>query len=362
MQTLTELDNSLKWYFELHPEEMDMAETYDHMDLGDYLRQVLLWYYRFKNYLILKNQLVFIDKSIHISPDIAVVKDVNLNQAQLKKLKSWRVDPPTRLAPVVVIEISSKSNYPKDIDADKVRQDYTDLGVNEYFAYDPDGFWGEDVRLKGWRRANGQLQAIPLIDNRKIWSEELDCFVVASNEWMWFETIDRKVLLTEAMAQSQRAAEQEQARLVEFDRAEAEKERAEQERLAKEAAQTQAEQERQRAEQERLRAEEERLAKEAAQIQAEQERLAKEAEMLKAEQAKHRAEQERLAKEAEMLKAEQERLAKEAAQTQAEQERLAKEAAQTQAEQERERAEQERKRAERLAAKLRDLEIDPDTL
>jgi Uma2 family endonuclease len=305
MQTLTELDNSLKWYFELHPEELDMAEAYDHMDLGDYLRQVLLWYYHFEKYLILKNQLVFIDKTVYTSPDIAVVK-VALSREERKKLRSWRVNPPDRPAPAVAFEISSESNYPKDIDADKLRKDYADIGVKEYFAYDPDNYWGENVRLKGWRNNKGQMQALPLVDGRKIWSNELNCYVAASNDWMWFETREGELLPTRAEAK-------DQARQREYERAEAERERAERERLAKEVARERAEQA-----------------------------------WKQAEQAQERAEQERLVKEAEMLKAGQERERAEVERERAEQERLAKEAA--------------RKRAETFAAKLRELEIDPDTL
>jgi hypothetical protein len=41
MQTLNELDTSLKWYFEMHPKEENMGEAYRHRNLSEYLRQVL---------------------------------------------------------------------------------------------------------------------------------------------------------------------------------------------------------------------------------------------------------------------------------------------------------------------------------
>jgi Uma2 family endonuclease len=88
-------------------------------------------------------------------------------------------------------------------------------------------------------------------------------------------------------------------------------------------------------------AEEERLAKESAISQVEQERLAKES-------AISQVEEERLAKESAMAQVEQERLAKESAISQVEEERLAKESAMAQ--------------AERLAARLREMGINPDQL
>ncbi|UZQ52952.1 Uma2 family endonuclease [Trichothermofontia sichuanensis B231] len=79
-------------------------------------------------------------------------------------------------------------------------------------------------------------------------------------------------------------------------------------------------------------------------------------------QAQQAAEQERQRAEQAQRQAEQERQRAEQAQRQAEQERQRAEQAQRQAEQERQRAEQERQRAERLAAQLRAMGIDPNTL
>lgn len=91
------------------------------------------------------------------------------------------------------------------------------------------------------------------------------------------------------------------------------------------------------------------------QEQAAEERLRAELAQQQAEQERLRAAQERSRAELALQQAEQERL-------QAEQERSRAELAQQQAEQEHLRAEQERLRAERLAAKLRELNLDPDEL
>jgi Uma2 family endonuclease len=282
MKTLNELDTSLKWYFDMHPEEKDMGETYKHMKIGDYLRQVLLWYFRAEKHLILKNQVVFTTIHRTTSPDIAVVKNVNLSEEEKDNIVSWRIEPPHRPAPSLVIEISSSGNWDKDIELDKLPARYAEFGVKEYFAFDPKGYWeDEEVGLKGWRNENGQMQPLDLVDN-KIWSDELNCWVVDADGKLCFEDAAGNLLLTESEAKDLTLF---QAQL-----------RAELEAQAKEL-------ERQRAEAETLRAEQ-------------------------------RAEAEAQAKELERQRAEAETL----------------------------RAEQERQRAERLAAKLRELDIDPDKL
>jgi hypothetical protein len=87
---------------------------------------------------------------------------------------------------------------------------------------------------------------------------------------------------------------------------------------------------------------------------AEQERQRAEQEQQRAEQERQRAEQERQRAEQEHQRAEQERQRAEQEHQRAEQERQ-------RAEQEHQRAEQERQRAERLAARLRELGIDPNS-
>jgi Uma2 family endonuclease len=308
MKTLDDLETSLEWYFEMHPEERDMGESFRHMRIGDYLRQVLLWYFRAEKHVILKNQIVFTDRTHTTSPDIAVIKNVNLSEAEVDDLVSWRIDPPRRPAPSVVIEISSSGNWDKDIELDKLPERYAEFGVKEYFAYDPKGYWeDEEVSLKGWRNENGQMEALELEDGR-IWSVELNCYVVDNDGGLIFEDANGNRLLTEAEAKDletlearQRANAEAIARFAEYERAEAERQRANAEAQARE--------------QERQRVEAESQAKELEKQRAE-------AEYLRAEVERQRTEAEAQARELERQRAE----------------------------------------AEKFAAKLRELEIDPDTL
>jgi hypothetical protein len=99
--------------------------------------------------------------------------------------------------------------------------------------------------------------------------------------------------------------------------------------------------------------EQERILKVQEQLRAEQERLLKEAATQQAEQESIRAEQERIRADQERIRADQERM-------RAEREELLKQQAHQRAEEECLRAEQERLRADRLAARLKELGLDPD--
>jgi hypothetical protein len=86
------------------------------------------------------------------------------------------------------------------------------------------------------------------LEGNKIWSNELNCWLVAGHEWLWLEDGAGKVLLTEAEARGEQAK-------AERERAEAERERAEAEAQAREFERQRAEAEKKRAEAERERAE-----------------------------------------------------------------------------------------------------------
>jgi Uma2 family endonuclease len=251
MKTLDELDTSLKWYFEMHPEEEDMGEGYHHRNYANYLQEVLRWYYRAEKYLILADQLVFIDRNRTTSPDIAVIKvpDAEVHPSE-GELFSWRISPPDRPAPDVTIEISSDGNWGKDIEEDKLPKVYGELGVKEYFACDPFGYWGEAVQIKGWRYKSGKREKLKLVKGRML-SAELGCWLNIRDDRVVLEDQGGKLLLTKAEAR-------EKALWAEYNRAEQEYQRAEQEYL--------------RAEQERERAEAERQAKELERERAGQER------------------------------------------------------------------------------------------
>lgn len=214
--------------------------------------------------------------------------------------RQWREN---NIPPQVTFEILSPGNT--EIEMLEKFQFYEQYGVEEYYQFNP-----ANGELLGWLRQGSSLQTIPQMNG---WiSPRLGIRFEVNGLELQLYNPDGSLFRTHA----------ELKQLAETQRLQAlfERQRFEQE-------QQRVEQEKERAKQERIRAEQERLAKEAEILRAEQERI-------RADQEKERAEQER-------LRAEQER---------------------ERAEQEKERAELERLRAEKLAAKLREMKIDPDTL
>ena len=224
-----------------------------------------------------------------VCPDVFVVKGV-ANHPR-RSYKVWLENGKT---PDWVLEVTSKSTRHKD-EQDKPII-YAQMGVSEYFQYDPTGDYLTPA-LKGRRLVNGRYQL--LTPNRLP-----DGTLVFFSQVLGLEMR----LLPDGRLRFFNPSTQEYLRSPE---------ESEQERI-----------------QERLEKERERLEKE-------QERLEKEQERKRAEQERERAEQER-------ERAEQERLEKEQERERAERERLEKE--------------QERERADRLAARLRELGINPEDL
>jgi Uma2 family endonuclease len=248
------------------------------------------------------------DPSAVVCPDVFVVFGV-----ENRPRRSYQVWKEGDKTPDWILEITSKSTL--NVDEEEKPLIYKQLGVTEYFQYDPTGEYLKP-QLKGQRLHQGRYRKIRptrLSDGTLIFESEvlgLELRLLPDGRLRFFDPVKEEYLRS--------PQESEQERLEERQRAKLERQRAELERQRAQQADQQAQQERLRAEEERLRAEQERL-------RAEQERL-------RAEQADQQAQQER-------LRADEERLRAEHADQQAQQERL---------------------RAERLAARLRELGIDPD--
>jgi Uma2 family endonuclease len=241
------------------------------------------------------------DPKAVVCPDVFVVFGVE--NRQRRSYQVWKEGGKT---PDWILEITSKST--RKVDDEEKPLIYRQLGVTEYFQYDPTGDYLKP-RLKGQRLHQGRYQEIRptrLLDGTLVFESEvleLELRLLPDGRLRFFNPATQEYL--------RNPQESEQERLEERQRADLERQRAELERQR-------AELERQRAESEHQRAEEERL---------------------RAEQADQQAQQERLRAEEERLRAEEERLRAEQADRQAQQERL---------------------RAERLAARLRELGLDPD--
>ncbi len=239
-----------------------MGETDDHRDeLKDWMLNVLRD--RFAGepmvYVSGNNFVYFVegDTKECVSPDVYVVKGVPNRQRD--NYQAWKEG--GRL-PCFVLEITSKSTRREDL-GEKMAKYRDDLGVKEYFLFDPHREWVVD-QLRGYALQGDMYQSINPNAAGRLPSGELGLeLAVVGGHVRFFAPGDSAPLPT----REERAEQEHQ-------RAEQEHQRAEQERQRAEQEHQRAEQEHQRAEQERQRAE---LAEqEALQLRTELERLRRE--------------------------------------------------------------------------------------
>ena len=255
-------------YYDEHPTAEDlMGESIAQSTLTAYLRSVLMWLYHAEGWFIAPNFNLYTTPdrmSYPIIPDLALFKGIAITPEHPPQLKSWRLYLPENPPPQVVFEISSDTTWEKDL-LNKPTA-YAALGVQEYYAYDPNeppNWPTGHGRLRGWQRTNsGFIEQPPMRDGR-LWSPELASWLIPDGFYLRLADRVGVIRLTEGEAERL-------ARERETQRAERETQRAETERLARER-------ETQRAERETQRAEAERLAREQETQRAERERKAKEA-------------------------------------------------------------------------------------
>ncbi len=168
------IDDQVAYYYDSHPTEEDlMGETAVHAALVHYQMSVLHWLFREQHCAIYEN-LNFYQTSnpneYPLAPDIAVIKGVDY----LENIRSWRVGR-TGPAPHVVFEIASDETWKKDLHEKPLR--YAQMGVQEYFAYDPQQppvyrrVAGR--RLFGWQLGQGVVQEMAPGPDGRLWSAQL---------------------------------------------------------------------------------------------------------------------------------------------------------------------------------------------
>lgn len=148
------------------------------------------------------------DPKEFVVPDVFVVRGVPKGERRVYKL--WEEG----RAPEVVFEITSASTRREDLGTKKVL--YADLGISEYFIFDPTG---ESLRppLQAFRLVGADYQPL----NKPFFSERLGLELrIESNRLRLFERQTGKRLLTpEEEAVAREAAEAEVERLrAELDR------------------------------------------------------------------------------------------------------------------------------------------------
>lgn len=192
-----------------------VAETYDHFYALLVTLEVLKQYLTGQQATVLGNQFLYYAQGfpkLRVAPDVMVIFDVAPGGRD--SFKTWEEN----AVPQVIFEMTSKST--KKEDQEKKFQLYEQLGVAEYWLFDPRGEW-LDAPLMGYRLVNEVYKSIP--DLR---SSVLGLQFAVENKLIQFTEIKtgRRLLhpsdLKESLDQMEAQAEQEKQR------AEQEKQRA----------------------------------------------------------------------------------------------------------------------------------------
>jgi len=243
-----------------------MAETDEHrIEMQNWVINVLEDHFRDDPavYVSGNNFLYFVEGDPHtcVSPDSYVIKGVEKRLRDIYKV--WEEGD---RVPCFVMEITSKNTRREDL-GDKMAKYRDDLGVKEYFLFDPRRDWvGENLR--GFALQAGVYQPIVANPAGRLPSRELGLEIgVVQGHVRFFSPGAAEPLPTYV-----ETAERERKR------AEEQRTRAEEQRTRAEEQRTRAEEQRTRAEEQRIRAEEQRIRAEAAEqevrrLQAEIERL-----------------------------------------------------------------------------------------
>ncbi len=201
-----QVEHEVAYYYDFHPTEEDlMGETSVHAALVHYLVEVLRWLFHGQACAVYENLNFYQTpnpREYPLAPDIAVIKGV-----PFRHVRSWRVGK-SGPAPQVVFEIASEETWKKDLQEKPMQ--YAQMGVAEYFAYDPNDppAWGAtSQRLLGWQLEQGKraMRAIPGDASGRLWSPSLDSFMVPEKESLRLYDRHGLLRLTEAEAEARRA-------------------------------------------------------------------------------------------------------------------------------------------------------------
>ncbi len=171
--------------FLLFLEEEKVSESDPHSSLIRYLMAVLDWLYRVTGWYHNTDMGIFQPGYYPVSPDVALFKGLVLSEEERASLTSWALVLPNRPSPTVVFEVASEKTWREDVEADKKPLRYKQMGVREYFTYDPypNQVWREaTTRLRGWRydaSVEGiSGQELELDEQGRLWSEELESYLI----------------------------------------------------------------------------------------------------------------------------------------------------------------------------------------
>lgn len=193
-----------------------VAETYDHLYALMTTLEVCRQYLKDRQATVLGNQFLFYSQgfpALRVAADVMVIFDVQPGGRDNYKI--WEEGQ----VPVVIFEMTSKGTENHDQNFKKIL--YEQLGVKEYWLFDPKGEWIPE-KLQGYRLQGEFYQ--PITDNR---CEPLQLRLAVEDKLIGFyrEDTGEKLLIPDellAQLQQETLARQEAEK-----RAEAERQRAE---------------------------------------------------------------------------------------------------------------------------------------
>ena len=202
------MHDEVAYYYDSHPTKEDlMGETSLHSTLVHYLVEVLQQLFRGQQCAIYENLNFYQTgnpEEYPVAPDIAVIKG-----ADYQILKSWRVGK-TGPTPQVVFEIASQEAWNKDLEEKTGK--YAQMGVKEYFAYDPHERPLRRTkigarRLFGWQLSTDRriMQELPSGPDGRLWSFHLGSWLVPEGAYLRLYDNQGNLQLTGMEAEAERA-------------------------------------------------------------------------------------------------------------------------------------------------------------
>lgn len=225
-----------------------MAETYDHLYALLTTLEVLKQYLSGQEATVLANQFLYYSQgfpNLRVAPDVMVIFGVAPGGRDNYKI--WEEGQ----VPSVIFEMTSKGTQAQDKIFKKTL--YTQLGVQEYWLFDPKGEWVEH-QLQGYRlQAGGEAPFYEMIADQRSQVLQLRLTIEGALIGFYREDTGEKLLITDELVQ---ALQQEtQARLEAETRATQAETRVQQAETRAQQAETRAQQAEAQVTQERQRAE-----------------------------------------------------------------------------------------------------------
>jgi Uma2 family endonuclease len=205
-QMVRRIEDEIEYYYDSHSTEEDlMGETAFHAALVRYLVDILTLLFKGQPCAIHENLNIYQTanwKEYPLAPDVAVFKGVAFHL-----IRSWKVGK-TGPAPQVAFEIASEETWAKDLDEKPAK--YGRMGVQEYYAYDPNEPTlprSRSQRLYGWQRDSqlGVMRPVTPGERGELWSSQLESWLVPDGVMLRLYDRNNQIRLTDGEAEAWRA-------------------------------------------------------------------------------------------------------------------------------------------------------------